>query len=449
MSATVGTYRMLTGWGRTAPSRAIVTGPMSREALQDLVASRPSRGVLARGAGRSYGDAAQNADGHIVAPVTEPHVEVDVAGARLRAAASTTFTELLAAAVPHGLMLPVLPGTRHLTIGGAVAADVHGKNHRLDGSVGAWVDQIELIDGSGSPRTLTPQDDPAAFWATVGGMGLTGIILSVTLRLIEVRSAMFTATTRRLADLDALLSAMDAAGSRYVVAWVDTTATGRSLGRSVLDTGDHLDGPHPVMESDGLAYRAPRVPRLPALPFRPVTPFTARGFNTVWFRKAPRVHTGVCDLTTFFHRLDAVDGWNRAIGPRGFVQYQFLAPEGSEKIIAAVLETLQRHRCPAFLGTLKRFGTANQSLLSFPVPGWAFAVDIPAGNPRLAPLLDEFDRQVADAGGHVYLAKDSRLSQAAFEAMYPAAKWLTERGRLDPSGVFRSDLGCRLGLCDR
>src|ERR1700735_2932167 len=171
------TNQVLTGWGRTRPSPANVSGPMDTCALQELVASRPARGVLARGAGRSYGDAAQNRDGHVVTPVAHPAVELDMAAGTVRASASATVAEILAKSVPHGLILPVLPGTRHLTMGGAVAADVHGKNQHGDGSIAAWIDEIELIDGTGALRTLTPDSDPEAFHATGGGQGLTGLIL--------------------------------------------------------------------------------------------------------------------------------------------------------------------------------------------------------------------------------------------------------------------------------
>src|SRR5580704_127635 len=180
---TQGTDRLLSGWGRTAPTRARVTGPLPAVELGELVASRPPRGVLARGAGRSYGDAAQNAGGWVLAPASEPLIEIDEAAGTVRAGGSVTFAELLARLVPAGLLLPVLPGTRHVTVGGAVAADVHGKNQHGDGSIGAWIDTIELLDGQGEIRELSPSGDPAGFWATVGGMGLTGIITTVTFRL--------------------------------------------------------------------------------------------------------------------------------------------------------------------------------------------------------------------------------------------------------------------------
>jgi len=443
-----GTDRLLTGWGRTAPSRARVIGPVEVERLQDLVAAGPARGVLARGSGRSYGDAAQNAGGYVLAPVTRPHIDLDTAAATVRVSASTTFTELLTRLVPHGLLLPVLPGTRHITVGGAIAADVHGKNQRRDGSIAAWIEEIELLDGTGKLRTLTPGADGAAFRATVGGMGLTGIILAATIRLLRVRSALLQVTTRRLHDLDALLRAMDESTARYCVAWIDTTVAGRSFGRGILDTGDHLAGADPVAEAGGLVYRPGRGRRVPPLPVCPVTSWSARGFNALWFRKAPEQYTEVTDLPAFFHRLDTIDGWNRVLGPRGFVQYQFVVPEGAHRVLGQVLRVVQQHRCAPFLGTLKRFGPASGGHLSFPRPGWSLAIDLPAGDRRLGPVLAGLDRRVAAAGGRVYLAKDSRLSRGACGEMFPELpQWRAERSRLDPPGVFRSDLGRRVGLC--
>jgi decaprenylphospho-beta-D-ribofuranose 2-oxidase len=474
-TAQPGSPRTLTGWGRVAPSRAWVTGPLDRARLAELVASAPPGGILARGAGRSYGDAAQNAGGVVLDPVTVPGIEIDAAGPSLRASAATTFTELLARTVPLGLLPPVLPGTRHLTVGGAVAADVHGKNQHADGSISRWIDEIELLAGDGSTRSLLP--GTPAFRATVGGMGLTGIILSVRLRLLRIRSAQLRVTTRRYPDLDALLAAQDCAfqhtaardaaardaeaqdaGARYAVAWVDMSAAGRSLGRGVLDTADHLPEPEPdglagpedrTGGTDGLRYDPGRPRRAPALPACPFTPLSARAFNRLWYRASPAARTGVVGIPAYFHRLDAVRDWNRALGRRGFLQYQFAVPEGSEKVIAQVIETVQDHHAAAFLGTLKRFGPAGDGYLSFPLPGWSLAVDMPAGRPGLRAMLAELDRRVADAGGRIYLAKDARLGPDAFARMYPGLEdWRAARAELDPRAVFRSDLGRRLGLVD-
>ena len=442
------TPRTLTGWGRVAPSRARVTGPLDPHALAEFVASAPPGGLLARGAGRSYGDAAQNAGGVVLDPVTQSRVEIDLTGARLRASASATFTEILARTVPVGLLPPVLPGTRHLTIGGAVAADVHGKNQHADGSISDWIEEIELLAGDGAVRTVLPGTQ--AFRATVGGMGLTGVILSVRLRLMRIRSARLHVTTRRYQDLDALLAAQDHPGTRYAVAWLDMSAAGRFLGRGVLDTGDHLTQPDPRTESKGLSYHPGHPPPAPGLPVCPVTPWSARGFNVAWYRASPASRTAVVGIPAYFHRLDAVRGWNRALGRRGFLQYQFAVPQGEEKVIAHAIELLKRGGAAAFLGTLKRFGPASGNYLSFPGPGWSLAVDMPACRPGLRAVLDDLDRLVADAGGRVYLAKDARLSRAAFARMYgDLEEWRAARADLDPARTFRSDLGRRLGLVDR
>jgi decaprenylphospho-beta-D-ribofuranose 2-oxidase len=445
---TTTTERVLSGWGRVAPSRALVTGPLDLSQLGDLIASAPTSGVLARGAGRSYGDAAQNAGGVVLDPVTARQIEVDQEQATVRASASVTFTQLLAHSVPAGLLPPVLPGTRHLTVGGAVAADVHGKNQHADGSISAWIDTIELLDGDGALRTIHP--GTPAFRATVGGMGLTGVIVSVRLRLLRIHSARLRVTTRRLRDLDSLLAAQDESRTRYAVSWVDLSATGRGLGRGVLDTGDHLTYPDPVHEADGLRYHPGRAWPAPALPFCPVTAWSARAFNQLWFGASPAGRTSAAGMPEYFHRLDAVRDWNRTLGPAGFRQYQFVVPFGSEKVLAYVITELQRHRAAAFLGTLKRFGAASGNYLSFPLPGWSLAVDMPAGRAGLDVLLDDLDRQVAEVGGRVYLCKDSRLSRDAFAGMYGSDldSWRTARTALDPASRFRSDLGRRLGLVD-
>jgi decaprenylphospho-beta-D-ribofuranose 2-oxidase len=423
----------------------MVTGPLDLPRLQELVAGLPPGGLLARGAGRSYGDAAQNAGGIVLDPVTRPGIEPAGDGA-VRATASTSFTELLGWSLPHGYTVPVLPGTRHLTVGGAIAADVHGKNQRTDGSFCSWVDQIELIDGRGELRVLTRGGAPGEFRATAGGMGLTGIIVAATIRLLPVRSALLNVTTQRLPGLDEVMAAMDGSRARYSVAWIDTTAAGRSLGRGVVDTGDHLDAPDPA-EAGGLGFRPGHPRRAPALPFCPVTPLTARGFNSLWYAVAARHGSVTASMPDFFHRLDALADWNRLPGPRGFMQYQFAVPDGAGRVLAEVLEAVRDARCAPFLGTLKRFGPGGDGHLSFPQPGWSLAVDMPA-RPRLHPLLTELDGRVAAAGGRVYLAKDARLGRAALAAMYDRLpEWQAIRAKLDPNGVFRSDLGRRVGLC--
>ncbi|MEY9875164.1 decaprenylphospho-beta-D-ribofuranose 2-oxidase [Streptacidiphilus sp. MAP12-33] len=449
MSRTVHATERMSGWGRTPSSLAEPVGPLDLPALRGLIAGRPGGGLLARGAGRSYGDAALNAGGLVLRPAVDPWLLLDPHAGRVRVSASTPFTELLARTVPHGWLPPVLPGTAHLTVGGAIAADVHGKNQHRDGSLAAWLDQVDLVDGTGMLRRLTPEGEPDAFRATVGGMGLTGVIVAATLRLLPIRSARLRVTTRRAADLDALMDALAGAPTRYAVAWIDGTAHGRALGRGVVDLADHCPDPDPRREPDGPRYRPGRALPAPTLPFCPVTPGTAAAFNGLWYRRAPRLAETTASLGAFFHRLDAVSGWNRALGPAGIWQYQFVVPDAGRDLVGCVLEALRRHQASPFLGTLKRFGPGDGHPLSFPVAGWSLAVDLPAARAGLGDLLDALDRLVAASGGRIYLAKDARMDRARFAETYgdgPLDAWREARERLDPHRVFRSDLGRRLGL---
>ncbi|MEO7058841.1 MAG: FAD-binding oxidoreductase [Lapillicoccus sp.] len=450
------------GWGRTAATQGRPTGPLDGAAISELLARGTPRGVLARGAGRSYGDAAQNAGGTIVTSVATMgsnviEVTEDVEGVGRNAGAvtakvgaSTSFEELLSVLVPQGLLPPVLPGTRHVTMGGALAGDVHGKNHHVDGSIARWVRSLDLIGGDGVPRTLSPLRHPQELSATVGGMGLTGVITSVTVEVIRIRSAHLRVRSLRAPDLDTLMGHLVASTSRYAVAWVDASACGRALGRGVVDEGDHLEAPLPEEVRTGLAYRPAWAPTVPGLPIGPVTRHTAQAFNSAWFHSSPRAAETTAGIPAYFHRLDALSGWNRALGPHGFVQYQFVVPDESAGVVARVLEILEQHRVPCFLGTLKRFGAASDSPLSFPQPGWSLALDLPVGRvgAELARVLDEVDATVAAGGGRVYLCKDARLGRGHFDEMYgPLEDWRRTRATLDPGETMRSDLGRRLGLC--
>jgi decaprenylphospho-beta-D-ribofuranose 2-oxidase len=443
-----GSRRTMTGFGRVRPSQSVVVGPVDRERLQALIATRPQAGLVARGAGLSFGDAAQNAEGVVVSPVTRPAIRIDPDHPAVTASSGTTFAEILSQVVPAGFILPVLPGTSRLTVGGAIGADVHGKNHRQAGSLSAWVEQVDLVDGTGELRQLSPTSDPAGLRATIGGMGLTGIVLAATLRLRRIDSDTMEITSRRAGSLDAVLSMMEGSASQYSVAWIDATASGACLGRGIVDNADHASRPAGTLSGQASRYRQDRPRRAPAIPLSLVTPRTARAINSAWFRKAPAERLGLTDLATYFHWLDAVDGWNRVVGAAGLVQYQFVVPDGAENVLSAVLQAVQRDNCAPFLGTLRRFGVASGGPLSFPMPGWCLGIDMPASRPGLGALLTALDMRVADAGGRIYLADDARLSQYAFEAMYgQLADWRATRDRLDPPRLFRSDLGRRVGLC--
>jgi decaprenylphospho-beta-D-ribofuranose 2-oxidase len=443
---------VLSGWGRATRSPAVVSHEDGVAAVVDLVRSCVAgglpRGLLARGLGRAYGDAALNAGGRVLRTDAMTGVgDIDDAGV-VDVQAGASIEAVLRHAVPRGWFVPVTPGTRHVTLGGALAADVHGKNHHRDGSIGQHVEELEVVDGTGTVRTLRPGD--AAYGAVVGGMGLAGIVTRVRLRLIPVGTASITVHTRRTADLDETMAALEADDTRhrYTVAWLDTLAPGQALGRGVLTSGDHSaadeTGRRPTSLGDFSV--APVVPAPPWAPSGMLRASTMRVFNEAWYRKAPaRPSVTTESVTSFFHPLDVVGGWNRLYGAQGFLQHQFAVADG--ECVRLVLELFSSERVPGFLAVLKRFGPGNDLPLSFPTAGWTLAVDMPA-TPRLAAVLDRADEVVAGHGGRLYLAKDSRMRPQLLPAMYPRLdEWRAQRELLDPHHLFVSDLSRRLSLC--
>jgi decaprenylphospho-beta-D-ribofuranose 2-oxidase len=443
---------LLTGWGRTAPSAATVVETAAAD-VPALLRSRPARGVIARGLGRSYGDAAQNAGGTVLAPIGGPTTvrRATDGTALVTAAAGTSLHDLMGELLAQQLFVPVTPGTRYVTLGGAVAADIHGKNHHRDGSFGDHVVELELVTPDGAVHRVGPEADADLFWATVGGMGLLGVVTRVMFRALPVESAYVRVHTQRIADLDALMRTMRDHDDdfRYSVAWIDTLARGRALGRAVLTRGDHATAAELTGAPARHRWRAPSDPRL-GVPLTPpvglVSRLGVRAFNELWFRKAPRDRVGLESVAAFFHPLDLVEGWNRLYGRGGLVQYQLVVPDHAEAAVADALRLLSAAGQPSFLAVLKRFGAAGPGLLSFPTAGWTLALDLPAG-PSLVPLFRALDQLVVEAGGRLYLAKDSRLTPETFDRMYDRADEFRKlRRELDPDGVLQSDLARRLRL---
>jgi decaprenylphospho-beta-D-ribofuranose 2-oxidase len=444
----------LWGWGRTNPTVADEID-VDAGGLAAALKEAGARGALARGLGRSYGDAAQNGGGLVLRLASKAgDIILDASAGTVTVGAGVSIDELLHVTVSRGFFVPVTPGTRFVTIGGAIASDIHGKNHHVDGSIGTFVESITMMLADGSTAVVGPDRNPALFWATIGGMGLTGVVVDATIRLLPIETSRMRVDTSRIGDLDTLLSTMSESDDdfRYSVAWIDLVAKGRNLGRSVLTRGDHarlveLDAGQAVAPLDYGPHQLVAVPPI-VPPMGVLNHATIAAFNEVWFRKSPKDRTGeIQGIGAFFHPLDLVGSWNRLYGRRGMVQYQFVVPFGEEDAMRTVVERLSASGAASFLAVLKRFGAANPAPLSFPQAGWTLALDIAGGSRGLGDLLHGLDRVVLDAGGRHYFAKDSHMTPEAVRRGYPRLdEWKAVRAEVDPNGVWQSDLGRRLGL---
>ena len=447
----------LSGWGRTAWTVADLFHTNDVHEMQGIIDGSGPRGIIARGLGRSYGAAAQNAGGNVIEITAEGDPNgidafLDSATGELDVASSVSLDSILRMSVPRGWFVPVTPGTRFVTVGGAIASDVHGKNHHFDGSFGQHVSSITLMLATGEIVEMTPQSHPEWFWATVGGMGLTGIILRAKVRMLRIESSRVRVETERLVNFDAVCEAMSSDGAdndyRYSVCWIDLLATGSSMGRGVLTRGEHASVAD-VKDDDVLAYD-PRL-KVPAPGWVPnglLNKWSIKAFNEVWYRKAPATrHVSIESIPQFFHPLDGVHQWNRLYGKQGFIQYQFIVPLDRIDVLRAVIETFSSAGVASFLAVLKRMGAQNLAPMSFPTEGWTLTLDMAAGIKGLPELLAKVDNMVLDAGGRHYLAKDSHVSPIAVRRGYPRLdEWMQTRDSMDPNGLWRSDLARRLGL---
>jgi len=404
--------------------------------------------LIARGLGRSYGDAAQLSGGVVLDNRALDAIGVISDDGVVTLGAGVSFDELLAVSIPQGWFVPVTPGTRQVTMGGALAADVHGKNHHVDGSLANHVVSMRLVTPIGA-FTLSPTDDAALFWATMGAMGLTGVVTSLTLQLLAIETNQMLVDTTRHANLENVMAAMSSgdADYRYSVAWVDCMTRGAHMGRAILTRGDHAT----ASDAKKVALKGPRKPKV-SIPFSApsglLNRWSVRAFNEAWFRSAPRSELDETQsLASFFYPLDGVANWNLLYGKRGFVQYQFCVPNESGDTVVDVIKRLSESRVASFLAVLKRFGPANPSPLSFPQSGWTLALDLPIGSDVLAGVLDDLDELVVAAAGRVYFAKDARLQAEHVRAMYPRLDEFRDvQRRVDPHEQLTSDLARRLDL---
>ena len=444
----------LTGWGRISPSSAELAEPATAADAARVLAARRRGGVIPRGLGRSYNNAAQCDGGVVISTARLNRIAaLDATTGLVTCEAGVSLEQLMVAGLPAGWFVPVSPGTRQVTVGGAIAADVHGKNHHVAGSFARHVRSLQIVTPDGETRTVTDQSDPSLFWATAGGMGLTGLIVAATIQLKRVATSRVLVDTVRTADIDQTMAVLAEHDRRfgYTVAWSDSLARGSGLGRSVITSGDFAEPADlpPGDAADPFAFR-PRA-RLgvpPGFPPGLINRYTVALANEAWYRKAPRSRRGeIQAIGAFFHPLDGIRHWNRVYGPGGFRQYQYVVPFGAEAAVRRSFELVSRAHAPSFVTVLKRFGACDEGLLSFPMAGWTLALDFPARTPGLAALLGRLDRLVVEAGGRVYLAKDSRVPPDVLAEMYPRlAEFRKLRADLDPAGILASDLSRRLGL---
>lgn len=370
--------------------------------------------------------------------------------------AGVSLDTLMRVALPHGLWVPVLPGTRQVTVGGAIAADIHGKNHHSHGSFGNHVASLDLLTADGNVRTLTPDGaDSDLFWATVGGMGLTGIVTRARIRMKRTETAYFLVDsdrTENLGETMELLTNGSDEGYEYSVAVPDTISTGTKLGRAGFSRGSlaTLDQLPRKLRRNPLRFTAPQILTMPDLfPNGMVNDFTTRMAGELAYRTFKKGSRGLIqNITQFLHPLDLFGEWNRAYGRRGFLQYQFSMPFGAEEELAEAVRAIAHSGHHSFLNVFKRMGSSSRAPLSWPHPGFMLSLDF-----ALKPGLDEFctalDHRVLAAGGRLYFAKESRTTPEMIRAMYPRLdEWRRVRDLADPERVFVSDLARRLRLID-
>jgi FAD/FMN-containing dehydrogenase len=447
--------RDLCGWGRFPLERCRVYQAHRVREVRRIVGASAGPGLIARGLGRSYGDAALNVGGAVMLNAPRRRLlAFDAERGLLECEAGASLRDIVTTFLPRGFFPAVTPGTADVTVGGAIAADVHGKNHHRDGSFSRFVEWFTLVTAAGAVVRCSRQEHAELFAATVGGMGLSGVILDAGLRLMPVSSAWVRVEEERAADLDRVLERLEESdqSARYSVGWIDTAARGAALGRCVLMRGEHAEpadlGRAAARRPLALApRRAWRVPRW--APGGLLKPSAVRAFNAAYWA-SHRGGTRVMPADRFFHPLDGLRDWNRLYGRRGFVQHQCVLERAQARTgVRRILEELAAAGAASYLSVIKRFGPAGEGLLSFARPGVTLALDLPNTGEPLRRLVERLDRIVLECGGRVYLAKDALLGPETFAAMYPeATAWRQVKDRVDPQRRFASSLARRVGLVE-
>ncbi len=441
----------LTGWGRYPRHPSEVLNPTTPVAVPPLMTAQT--GLVARGNGRAYGDAAIGETVTLSTRSLDRIRAFDLSTGRIRVEAGVLLADLLPVVVPQGFFPPVVPGTKLVTMGGMAAADVHGKNHHKDGGFGDHIESLVLARPDGSTVTCSWDKNRELLLATLGGMGLTGTILEVTFRLRQIETGWMRQKVTVAANLDdALRLLQDSGAVTYSVAWIDCLARGTSLGRSLIFAAEHatlqdLERLRPGTDP----FPSPRLGRLSVpvdFPSFALNRFTVSTFNELYFR-AGAMKAGYPHLVhwdPYFFPLDGIGSWNRIYGRRGFLQHQCVIPtERARHVLGTILERVSHRGTGSFLAVLKQMGP-SQGDLSFPLKGFTLTLDLPVTEDAFS-LLNAVDRSVVESGGRLYLAKDARQSPATFEAGYPGlSRFRDIRRSIGAAGRISSRLSTRLGI---
>jgi decaprenylphospho-beta-D-ribofuranose 2-oxidase len=435
-----------TGWGRSIENLL----PKTSSSIHKISkADITKRGLTPVGLRRSYGDSSLNSGGIELLSHEYNRMELDKENGILNVGSGISISEMSDYCLKHNWYLAVVPGTGQVTAGGAFASDIHGKSHHTNGNFSNYVNSIKVLDSNFNEFILTKEETTSErFWATAGGMGLTGLITELEIQLIPVETSYVKVEEIRVKHLDEMLEKLVNFGDKflYTVAWIDLS--GKYLGKGIVSGGNHalkseikikqIGRPKPVNK---FSFGLPDI-----FPNGLINSLTVRIFNELWYRK-PLSH-GVVPIQKYMHPLDGVQNWNRLYGKRGFLQYQFVIPFGQEYFLKKVLSVLKEAGIASPLGVLKSFGQQGGGLLSFPKPGWTLAVDIPISVIDSSTLLQNLDEELIELGGRVYLTKDSRLDSRLVKQMYTRLdEWKRIKREMDPENFWQSDQARRLDLC--
>lgn len=427
-------------WGRYPRVDSSEFVPRSTSETSTYIQSHTE--LTPRGLGRSYGDSAL---GSLLLETThlDHLINFDDNTGELTCQSGVSLDEILSVFVPRGWFLPVTPGTRFITVGGAIACDVHGKNHHVEGTFCDHVSSMKVILGSGEKIEISRTQHSELFYATCGGMGLTGLIVEATFKLKKITSSLIEETTYKCRNLDDVIARFEETKSAtYSVAWIDCLATGSNLGRSLLMVGEH------AQDGELVPHKKGAIPVPFEMPAFLMNKFTMSVFNWLYYNKAlRRKHTRLVPYAPFFYPLDVATDWNRLYGKPGFLQYQFVLPFSSGvEGLREVLSLIAQSGKGSMLAVLKVFGQENQNLLSFPLAGYTLALDFKVED-SVFELLENLDKAVLKHSGRLYLTKDARMSEVTFKNSYPRwEEFEAIRARYGATQMFTSMQSRRLGL---